>query len=426
MKSAVKRFGDRYFGRGLDFRVRLFNILAMAGVLLSLYSAAAAIPHSLLNVLICLAAAGLSYWLMWYATRTGRYELCYIITIVAIFFVLFPLLFFVDGGYDGAMVFIFVLAVLFTVFMLKGRKALVFAGVEILFYMGLFVLAYLHPEWVTGFAGPLPRLMDLCVGFVINCVAFVLCLYFHFKLYDQQQQTLDKQNAELARLNEQKGALLADVSHEIRTPLTVMSGYAQRARKQIEAGAVSEDTLQGLLTIQQEAQRLAELADQLLRAPMVEQNTALPGPVRPAEIMEQAAALARHILEKNGNCLTLQEDKNCPPVHANAGTIAQVLVNLCVNANRHTKRGEIAIVATPAPGGMVAFTVTDNGEGIDEALLPVIFMRGVSGDGKSGLGLAICKEAVEGHGGKISIESQPGMGTRVAFTLPQQREGACR
>lgn len=97
--------------------------------------------------------------------------------------------------------------------------------------------------------------------------------------------------------------------------------------------------------------------------------------------------------------------------------ILQVLVNLCANASRHMNGGAVSVTVKQS-GDMAEFTVADTGEGIDPELLPHIFERGVSGDGKSGLGLPICKEVIESFGGEISIESEQGVGTRVIFTLP--------
>lgn len=112
-----------------------------------------------------------------------------------------------------------------------------------------------------------------------------------------------------------------------------------------------------------------------------------------------------------------------PPVFANADMLTQVLFNLFANANRHTEGGVLAVAAEAADGA-IAVTVRDNGSGIDEALLPSVFERGV-GDGReagTGMGLAICRMIIARHGGEISIENADGGGTLVRFTLPVRAE----
>ena len=75
-------------------------------------------------------------------------------------------------------------------------------------------------------------------------------------------------------------------------------------------------------------------------------------------------------------------------------------IHLIINANRHTEEGNIHLtVQTGAENGFATVSVSDGGEGIDPERLPDLFKRGISGDGSSGLGLPICKEIVEEHGG---------------------------
>jgi len=101
-----------------------------------------------------------------------------------------------------------------------------------------------------------------------------------------------------------------------------------------------------------------------------------------------------------------------------------VLLNLVGNANRHTKNGTIDITIRQTEQSKALFIVEDNGEGISPESLDKIFLRGFSGAGGTGIGLSICKETVEAHGGSIELASTPRSGTRISFTLPLYREDA--
>lgn len=92
MNKRLKSVLNKYMSRDLAFRVRLFNVLAVAGALVSLVSAAAsaAIGEPAVNAVIYSAFCLLSAWLLWYSERSGRYQLCYLITVVAIFLVFKP------------------------------------------------------------------------------------------------------------------------------------------------------------------------------------------------------------------------------------------------------------------------------------------------------------------------------------------------
>jgi len=106
-----------------------------------------------------------------------------------------------------------------------------------------------------------------------------------------------------------------------------------------------------------------------------------------------------------------------PQVIGNADKLTQVIWNLLSNANEHTKKGEITISAK-SENGVTEVCVSDTGEGIAPELLPRIFERHIKGDGgNTGIGLSICCEIIEAHGGRIWFESEQRKGAAVRFTL---------
>jgi len=109
-------------------------------------------------------------------------------------------------------------------------------------------------------------------------------------------------------------------------------------------------------------------------------------------------------------------------VYASADGITQVVLNLITNANNHTKSGRISIAAELVDRE-VTVTVADTGAGIDPEILPRVFERGVTDGDGAGLGLDICRQIIEAHGGKIGIESTPAEGTSVWFSLPIAESG---
>ena len=106
--------------------------------------------------------------------------------------------------------------------------------------------------------------------------------------------------------------------------------------------------------------------------------------------------------------------------------VIMLISTLGVSTVAYAESGSVKITAKQA-GAMMRFTVRDNGKGIPPALMDKIFQRGVSGDDSTGLGLAICKEVVEAHGGTITADSVPGGGTTIAFTIPlYENEGGTK
>jgi signal transduction histidine kinase len=231
------------------------------------------------------------------------------------------------------------------------------------------------------------------------------------------ESAMNETNKMLERLDRLRLDFLANISHEIKTPLTVAGGFAQYTLSQIEKGTTGEETKENLRLISKEVNRLSELADGLLR---VSADMAWDRRVVPIRmVVERAAATCRPILAKNNNRLDIQIGEYLPSMRCNGDMIHQVILNLAVNANNHTRNGTV-VLSAQAGKEAVAVTVSDDGDGISPGLLPEVFKRYVSGSGGTGLGLPICKEIIELHGGAISVDSTPGTGTRVMFTIPAE------
>jgi CheY-like chemotaxis protein len=112
-------------------------------------------------------------------------------------------------------------------------------------------------------------------------------------------------------------------------------------------------------------------------------------------------------------------------VFADENMLRTILQNLVSNAIKYTKKGGSIIIDSELADNFVSVVITDNGVGIKPEALEKLFdianiqtSRGTDEEGGTGLGLLICREFVEKHGGKIGVESEPGKGSRFWFSLP--------
>ena len=419
MKNRLTQFISTYFGPNLDFRVRLFNMLAMGGAVISFGMAFVGICTrvGLGNVAVNFISAALSYALLCYSQHTGRYQLCYSITIVAIFLVLFPIMFFTAGGYHSGMPSFFVFAVVFTILMLEGKRAIVMSIVEILLYLAICIIAFRYPELVKAWDTDQDLLTDVMVGFVSVSAVLGTMLYLHFKLYNEQQKKLDEQNYILERASHAKTEFLSNTSHEMRTPLTVISVNVQTVTEILED--IGESLKDGeaaelLQNAQQEIMRLSRMVGGMLTLASMSENTDKQA-VDFTTLLHGSAEIFSLHLQKGGNRLTAEIARGLN-VFGNADLLAQVMANLLQNASAYTRQGEVTLRAEKS-GHEVLVTVRDTGDGISTELLPYVFERGVSTSG-TGFGLYLCKTIVESHGGRIWIESALGRGTVVTLALP--------
>ena len=436
VKNLLKTIIDRCFDRQLGLRVRIFNVLAMAGVLVSTISAvmAGVLGDPAWEVLMYASFAVLSGALISYSTKTGRYQICYKITIILIFLIGFPIFFWSGGAYYGAMPYFFVFAVVFTIFMVEGRAMFGLAALELAVYVGLCVCAYYFFEPDPQYLEKWSRAYEAIFGFFLVSVVLGITMYIQIRMYNQQQRILAEQNAALDAANRMKTEFLGNVSHELKTPLTVISGYAQESRRLLADYVDAEVIRQNMQLIASEADRLALTISQVLDVTRIDENR-MNFDMKPTYILRSIqSALQTYYpaFSKNNNILEIERDSSNSVVLCDPQRIAQVVVNLVANAMRHTYNGRIKI-GVAEEDGFAEVSVMDNGEGISPERKENLFKRYETFAPKenarpgketgTGLGLYICKYIVEGHGGSIGIESEPDKGTTVRFTIPMVEEG---
>jgi signal transduction histidine kinase len=166
-----------------------------------------------------------------------------------------------------------------------------------------------------------------------------------------------------------------------------------------------------------EIMRIARLTESAIKMATLQESREKTATLDTASLFITAAEVYRSIIEKQGNVMVINAEKNLPPIYGNADQLIGVLSNLLTNANKHTSKGEL-VVNIETKERFVSVTVKDNGVGIPPEILPHVFERGVSGSSSTGMGLAICKSTVESHGGTIQIESEADKGTTVVFMIP--------
>lgn len=415
------RFKQTYLNPELEFRLRVFNMLALGGISISFVMAAISLlfGNGVPTVALNAAAGILAVVLLRYTNRSGRYQLCYVLAIVPVFLLFFPLMFFAGGGYYSGMPSFFVFAVIFTVFMLDGKKMLLFAGLELVVYSGCCVAAYLIPGSVTSLETEKIRAADVMIGFVVVSAVMGTTLFFLLRLYQNQQKKLDEQNAILTYMNRTKTELMSNVSHEMKTPLTVISVDVQQAIAMLEnpgISAESDDARKLLHKAQEEIMRLSGIITGMLNLASMREN--IEKKVTDYGTLLRSCADTWYMtIRRQQNELHTEIPAELPKVFCNVDLMAQVLSNLLQNANTHTKGGSITIRAW-SEDGRIKVSVSDNGSGIPGELIFQVFERGISGGNGTGYGLYLCKIIVESHGGDITIESKLGKGTEVVFTIP--------
>jgi two-component system OmpR family sensor kinase len=231
---------------------------------------------------------------------------------------------------------------------------------------------------------------------------------------------LDHVNSSLAarqRNEERMRRFVADASHELRTPLASIRGYSElslRALSQQEGAVAIEGTTTSLERIQAQSLRMTRLVeDLLLLARLDEGRELVHGSVDLTELALEGISDARPTAADHQWSIEVPEEPVI--VVGDAGRLHQVVANLLANARTHTPAGTSIALRVSREGDEAVLRVHDDGPGIDPGVRDELFARFARGDssrarqtGGTGLGLAIVKAIVEGHGGLITVASEPG------------------
>jgi signal transduction histidine kinase len=220
--------------------------------------------------------------------------------------------------------------------------------------------------------------------------------------------------------------LLANIAHELRTPLTSIQGYATALRDGVIPDGDARD--QALQAISEESERMNILVNQILQLSRLESGE-LPLRVEQVPLNEVFEQLERDFTPRASDSdveLTLHPAD--ATVRGDAELLRQAVGNLIANALRHTPPGgRVTVRSEPSPDSTsVTITVSDTGEGIAPADLEHIFERFYRAAGQEpsqsehsfGLGLAIVREVVHHHEGRVGVTSTLGEGTTFTIELP--------
>jgi signal transduction histidine kinase len=325
------------------------------------------------------------------------------------------------------------------------------------------VQLFIYPHFETGelqglsiFSRRRQAFSELDIKFITLAVQF-----FHEKVYTLwEQRRLREDNmllleetkrarAAAEAANQAKSDFLASVSHELRTPLTSVLGFAKISKQSLEnklfpkIRADDRRTQRDIRFVSEnmeiivtEGQRLTTLINNVLDLAKIEAGKVdwNMQPLAIAEVIERATAATAALFKQKGLQLLKDMPPDLPEIVGDQDKLIQVVINLISNAVKFTPVGSVtcrAEVSSSGVGGMpereIIVSVIDTGTGIAPEDQPKVFEKfkqvGNTLTDKpqgTGLGLPICKEIVEHHGGRIWVESEVDQGSVFSFALPVQ------
>ena len=248
------------------------------------------------------------------------------------------------------------------------------------------------------------------------------------KRYDDEigdlADTINEMSLKINQNEKMQTDFISSLSHELRTPLTAINGWSETI---LDSENVDADTRRGVKIIHRETQRLTEMVLDLLDFTRI-QDGRMTLNIEQADIrgeFEDTVFMYGSRLQQDGITLNYEDnDDDIPEISCDPKRLRQVFLNILDNAAKHGGEGKRIDASMTFENGDVVVRIRDYGAGIPEDEIPLVkkkFYKGSSKARGSGIGLAVCDEIVQMHGGVLTLENAPEGGTLVTVRLPESR-----
>lgn len=233
--------------------------------------------------------------------------------------------------------------------------------------------------------------------------------------------TINEMSAKISQNEKMQAEFISQLSHELRTPLTVINGWSETL---LADETLDPETSQGLKIISGEARRLTEMVMELLDFTRM-QDGRMTLNVEPTDLrgeFEDTVFMYGARLAQDGIQLTYSEpEEDIPEIPCDPKRLRQVFLNILDNAAKHGGEGRKIDASIAWEKDAAVVRIRDYGPGIPEDEIPLVkkkFFKGSSKARGTGIGLAVCEEIVQMHGGTLTLENAQGGGTLVTVRLP--------
>ena len=234
-------------------------------------------------------------------------------------------------------------------------------------------------------------------------------------------ETINELSSKISQNEKMQAEFTSQLSHELRTPLTAINGWSETL---LADENMDPDTRQGMKVISREAKRLTEMVVELLDFTRM-QDGRMTLNVQPTDIrseFEDTVFMYGSRLAQDGIILEyLDNEDDIPEIPCDPQRLRQVFLNILDNAAKHGGEGKRIEASMALENDNVVVRIRDFGPGIPEDELPLVkkkFYKGSSSVRGTGIGLAVCDEIVEMHGGELILANADGGGTLVTVKLP--------
>lgn len=430
----LKRIFKFFYQENYDIQHRLLNIILLSGLIgIFISSIVSAFLGFKVITLVITGFSFISFLIsLWIANGLKKPQTAIVFLSILANNIILPVMFVLSGGMQSGMPVWSLMGLLFSVMLIRGKKAYVVFVLNLLGFIGAIIFSYLHPDRLIYLESIRDVYIDLIVGVILVSGIFTLIFKYQSYIYEKQKKEILNAYKTAQKATDAKTEFLSNISHDIRTPLNAIVGYTELAQKSFE----DQDKLKDYISkISIASNHLLDLVSEVLDMSKIEKGMVFNVEEVVCKISDVIEDVL-HLLQKEISDKQLKvhveysllDDGvvSCDKVHVN-----QILINLIGNAVKYSgpeKNIYINVIQFTAEDDsktLFEFHIKDEGCGInaeylDKIFLPFVRERRVENSSVpgSGLGLAISKSLAEMLGGSISVKSEENVGSEFVVSLP--------
>ena len=303
------------------------------------------------------------------------------------------------------------------------EQILLVASISMLVLLGVFVVVMLSSYYyLRSIMNPVAEITEKAQRIASGSYGVQIQTPYKDEI-GELANTINEMSSKIAQNEKMQAEFISQLSHELRTPLTVINGWSETL---LADENMDLDTRQGMKIISSEAKRLTEMVMDLLDFTRM-QDGRMTLAVEPTDIRaeyEDTVFMYGSRLSQDGIQLEyIDHDEDIPEIPCDPQRLRQVFLNILDNAAKHGGSGKRIETDMRFENNHVVVRIRDFGPGIPEDEIPLVkkkFYKGSSSVRGTGIGLAVCDEIVEMHGGTLTLENAEGGGTLVTVRLPAE------
>lgn len=330
-----------------------------------------------------------------------------------------------DGGINGANLFPGIVILILSLIVVSDNKKKYVISLFIASVIIIYLIQLYRPDLIVGFPSEKVRWIDSIITVIYSSFLIFLIIKLLHKNYTLERQRAEENAAQLQELNATKDKLFSIIAHDLRSPFNNILGFSELLLENKNDNKVAKSE-KYLGIINSSANNTLILLDNLLNWAQSQTGKISFNPKKIifSNIILEIIKLKKSIAKAKNISLNYSSSDEIE-VYADENMLKTILRNLISNAIKFTNsNGKIDVTALQNDN-FIEIAVSDNGVGMNDETRKKLFdistnitTKGTANEKGSGLGLILCKEFIEKHGGKIWIESEEGRGSIFKFTLP--------